>query len=74
MVAAAIFFVPQDAAALGLGLLLGRANSRNINAPSNVTDPQKAVDNYLKTRGIAPDKVSVSQGRTWEVTLNTIYQ
>ena len=75
MIAAAIFFVPQDAAVLGLGVLLGRSNSRNVNAPVAVADPQTAVDNFLKSRGLTADKVDVSQGkRTWEVTINTIYQ
>ena len=75
LIAAGIWFVPQDAAAVTLGLLYGRSNSRNINAPANVSDPDKAVSKYLASRGISADNVDISQGsRTWEVKMKTVYQ
>ncbi len=75
MIAAGVFFVPQDVAVLGLGFLVGRANSRNRNAPGNVQDPKVAIDKFLESRGLDADKVGVKQGRgTWKVSLNSVFQ
>jgi hypothetical protein len=75
IVAAGIFFVPQDIAILGLGFLLGRSHSRNVNGPVNLGNPQAAVDNFLQSRGLKADQVTFSQGsRNWEVQINSVYQ
>ncbi len=75
MIAAGIFFVPQDAAALGLGFLIGRANSRNRNAPGNVQDPKQAIDKFLSSRGLDESKVTVKQGMgTWKVSMNSLFK
>ena len=73
--AALVYFVPQDAVALGLYAIAGRAKSRNTNAPAAVSDPRAEVSAYLKARGLAHDAVQVKEGRSlWEVKLKSVYQ
>ena len=74
-IAAAIYFIPQDAAILGIGAIAGRARSRNANAPVALQDPKAGVDSFLKSRGLADDQVQVKEGRSnWEVKLKNVYQ
>ena len=74
-IAAAVYFIPQDAVALGLYALSGRAKSRNVNAPAVLSDPKTELGNYLKARGLEEDQVHVKEGRSlWEVKLNSVYQ
>ena len=75
MIAAGIFFVPQDLAVLGLGFFVGRANSRSRNAPGDVQDPKLAIDKFLESRGLDAAKVVVNEGRgTWKVSLNSVFK
>ena len=74
LIAAAIYFVPQDAVALGAGFFLGRAHSRGINNPQNIQEPKKAVEAYLASRGLQVDNVNVRQGsNVWEVKLKSVF-
>ena len=74
-IAAAFYFVPQDALALGLYALAARAKSRNANAPAVISDPKSELSSYLKARGLDEDKVHVKEGRSlWEVKLKSVYQ
>ena len=74
MIAAAIYFVPQDAAMLGLGLVYARSQSRNINAPANLDDPKKSLNAFLASRGLEASQVEIKQGRTWQVKMNSMFK
>ena len=73
--AAAVYFVPQDAAMLGLVAMAGRARSRNINAPASLQDPNSHVNLFLKSRVLDADQVNIKEGGSkWEVKLKNVYQ
>jgi len=73
VIAAAVYFVPQDAVVLTLGALAGRARSRNLNAPAALADPRAAVAAFVQARGLG-EVVTVEGRSTWEVKLKNVYQ
>jgi hypothetical protein len=75
MIAAVIFFVPQDAAVLGVGLLAGRATSRNVNGPVNLETPEDSLNKFYASRGLDASKFNVvKSGNSWKANLTSIYQ
>ncbi|KAF4710144.1 hypothetical protein FOZ62_017096, partial [Perkinsus olseni] len=56
-IAAAIWFVPQDIAAVSAFLLYGRSKSRTINQPVYVDNVDAAANEYFQRKGLDPSKM-----------------
>ncbi|EER05699.1 hypothetical protein Pmar_PMAR011745 [Perkinsus marinus ATCC 50983] len=55
--AAGIWFIPQDVAAISAFLLYGRSKSRTINQPVYVDNIDTAANEYFKRKGLDPTKM-----------------
>ncbi len=75
MIAAAVYFGPQDAAIGLLAAISGRAGSNSINKPADVAEPSAALDAFYAKKGLTVDDFRVSQGgRTWEARFANMYK
>lgn len=67
MVAAVIYFAPQDIVFLGGLLYHWRCNSNSVSPKTYSKDPEAALEAYKSKKGL--DNVNVSKGGTWKVSL-----
>jgi len=67
LVAAIIYFAPQDIIFLGGVLAYWRACSNSVNPKTWATDPEAAVEAFKAQKGL--DTVNLSKGGTWKVSL-----
>eukprot|EP00929_Paragymnodinium_shiwhaense_P030388 TRINITY_DN17234_c0_g1_i1.p1 TRINITY_DN17234_c0_g1~~TRINITY_DN17234_c0_g1_i1.p1 ORF type:complete len:125 (-),score=35.03 TRINITY_DN17234_c0_g1_i1:162-536(-) len=68
VVAALIYFVPQDVVFLGCVGWIWHSKASSISPCKRQLDAAAAVEEFKAKKGL--DKVSVSEGRTWHVSLN----
>merc|ERR1719498_320185 len=67
VIAALIYFVPQDVVFLGGLLTNWRATSNSIASPQWHNDPDEALEAFKAKKGL--DSVAVSKGRTYYVSM-----
>ena len=73
-IAAAIYFGPQDAAIAALAFVSGRAGSNSMNAPSNIQNPESALEKFYAKKGLAADAFRLRQGGSqWELRFANVY-
>mmetsp|Transcript_22535 Transcript_22535/g.44618 ORF Transcript_22535/g.44618 Transcript_22535/m.44618 type:complete len:103 (+) Transcript_22535:213-521(+) len=59
---AAIYYAPQNVAALSTGLLLYWAARRSYSSPTGVSDPESAWKTFLKQKGVDEKHVNLHKG------------
>jgi hypothetical protein len=73
-IAAVLYYGPIDAAVVTLGVLNGRAHSNSINRPSDVKNPESAVEAFCAKKGLNQDTFNVLRGgRQWELKFANAY-
>ncbi|KAF4745749.1 hypothetical protein FOZ63_018366 [Perkinsus olseni] len=75
-IAAAIWFVPQDIAAVSAFLLYGRSKSRTINQPVYVDNVDAAANEYFQRKGLDPSKMMMvrKSSKVTEVKYSDMYK
>jgi hypothetical protein len=74
MIAAAVYFGPQDAAVAVLAAMAGRAQSNSVNKPSDVADPNASLEKFYAKKGISGDAFRVAGGSTYHVRFANMYK
>jgi hypothetical protein len=74
LIAAGIYFGPQDAALGFLAAVNGRAYSNSYNKPVEVSDPQGAIEKFYAKKGLSEADLDVRRGRSWEVAFAKMYK
>ena len=74
MIAAAVYFGPQDAAVGLLAAMAGRAQSNSINRPCDVADPSSALEKFYAKKGLSADAFRVAEGSTYHVRFANMYK
>lgn len=75
MIAAGLYFGPQDAALGLLAAVSGRAGSNSVNKPSDIADPSSALEKFYAKKGLSNNDLRVSQGsKTWEARFVNMYK
>jgi hypothetical protein len=75
MIAAGLYFGPQDAALGLLAAISGRAGSNSVNKAADVQDPTAALEKFYEKKGLSNSDFRVSQGgKTWEARFVNMYK
>jgi hypothetical protein len=74
MIAAGLYFGPQDAFIGALAFLNGRAYSNSVNKPVDVADPTAALEKFYTKKGLNGEDFKVRQGRCWEAKFTNMYK
>ena len=74
LIAAGLYYGPQDAALGALAAISGRAYSNTYNKPVEVTDPQSAIETFYSKKGLNENDLSIKRGRSWEVSFAKMYK
>lgn len=69
-VAAVIYYVPQDAAALGGAIWLDRQRSKTIGPSRSVSDMEKSWDSFLARKGLSEKDFDMKRSKNlWVASL-----
>ena len=74
MIAAGLYFGPQDAFIGALAFISGRAYSNSYNKPADVAEPSGALEKFYAKKGLSSDSFNVQTGRSWEVKFANMYK
>ncbi len=71
LIAAVIYYVPQDLGLIGMYLIGKSAGSKSIDVRKDLDNPQESLDQFLSSRGLdaASVKVTGKSGNRWAVKM-----